>query len=273
MVSTFAATWPSWAVMWTLAAAIFVACKVLSLTTVRSADAPLTRRVAYLLLWPGLDARSFLCMRPGTISSPAAFEWFFASAKLLLGATITWWIVPQVPAEYALARGWLGMLGLIFVLHFGAFHLLSCAWRAAGIDAKPLMNAPIRSTSVNEFWGRRWNTAFRDFTHRFIFRPFTKALGPQYAILAGFLFSGLIHDAVISWPAGGGYGLPTFFFVLQGVALLVERSSHGKAVGLGGGWRGWLFTFAVVAGPAYWLFHPAFVLRVIVPFLDVIGSY
>jgi D-alanyl-lipoteichoic acid acyltransferase DltB (MBOAT superfamily) len=164
------------------------------------------------------------------------------------------------------------MVGLIFVLHFGTFHLLSWAWRMVGVDAKPLMNWPVASRSVSEFWGRRWNTAFRDLTHRFLFRPSSARLGPRLALGAGFVFSGLVHDLVISVPAGGGYGGPTLYFTIQGLGLLAERSRLGKRVGLGGGWRGRLFAVVVLIGPAVLLFHPPFVVRVVVPFLEVLGA-
>src|SRR5206468_39151 len=122
--------------------------------------------------------------------------------------------------------------GLVFMLHFGIFHLLSWFWRSRGYNAKPLMNWPILATSVADFWGRRWNTAFRDITHRYLFRPLQKSWGPRAAVLGGFGVSGLIHELVISVPAGGGYGLPTLYFLLQGCALLAERSRLGKAIGL-----------------------------------------
>ena len=39
------------------------------------------------------------------------------------------------------------------------------------------------------------------------------------------------------------------------------------------GWlRGRLFTLAIVAAPAFWLFHPPFVRRVILPFMQAIGA-
>jgi hypothetical protein len=134
------------------------------------------------------------------------------------------------------------------------------------------MNWPVQAACVSEFWGRRWNTAFRDLTHRFLFRPLAARLGPRAGVAIGFLFSGLVHDLVISAPAGGGYGWPTLYFVLQGLGLLAERSKFGKALGLGSGWRGWAFTAVVIVGPAYGLFHPPFVLGVVLPFLDALGA-
>src|SRR2546423_1561244 len=89
------------------------------------------------------------------------------------GQRSIWRGSPPLPADQELLAGWVGMVGLILLLHFGAFYLLSCAYRAVGVDARPLMNRPLSSTSVSDFWGKRWNTAFRDLTHRFLFRPLT----------------------------------------------------------------------------------------------------
>ena len=124
------------------------------------------------------------------------------------------------------------------------------------------MRWPVAATSLGDFWGRRWNTAFRDLTHRFLFRPLAARLGPRAGLAAGFAFSGVVHDIVISVPAGGGYGGPTLYFALQGLGLLVERRM----------WRGRAFTAVVVVGPAWALFHPPFVLNVVVPFLAAIGA-
>lgn len=164
------------------------------------------------------------------------------------------------------------MIGIVLMLHFGLFPLLSCMWRCFGIDARPLMNQPLASRSISEFWGRRWNTAFRDLTHRFLFRPLTARLGPPRALVVGFVASGLIHDLVISVPARGGYGGPTVFFSIQVVALLLERSRRGGALGLAHGWRGWLFTMSLLAISASALLHPPFIRRIIIPFMGALGA-
>jgi alginate O-acetyltransferase complex protein AlgI len=158
------------------------------------------------------------------------------------------------------------------VLHFGTFDLLSLAWRSAGVNAIPVMRHPLRSTSLGEFWGRRWNTAFHELANRFSFQPLRSRLGVPAAALLVFLFSGVIHELVISVPAGGGYGWPTAYFGVQGLAVLGERSTPAQALGLGHGWRGRTFAVVVAAGPAFWLFPPLFIRRVILPMLASIGA-
>ena len=212
--------------------------------------------------------------RSGDVTpEPASrFEWTIAGLKILLGIALTWIVARWAWPERPLVAGWIGMVGAIFMLHFGVFHLLSLAWRHAGINAIPLMRNPARATSLGEFWGRRWNTGFHELASRFTFTPLRPSLGVVGAMLTTFLVSGLIHDLVISVPAGGGYGLPTGYFVLQGLGVVSERSRPGRWLGLGRGWRGWMFTVAFTAGPAFWLFPPPFVHNVILPMLGVIGA-
>jgi hypothetical protein len=263
------ASWPRWAYMWAICAALFAGAKWLTWRRTPAPQAPLWRHLAYLFAWPGLDADAFL--RGPRPPRPTVWEWLDATGKLLAGIGVLWGVVHRIPAEAVLLRGWVGMIGIVLALHFGPFHLLSCTWRAAGVEARRLMNAPLQATSVSDFWGRRWNTAFRDLTHRFLFRPLTTRLGPRSGLAAGFVFSGLVHELAISVPAGAGYGGPTIFFCLQVPAMLIERSRWGRALGLGRGWRGWLFTAIVLIAPAGLLFHPPFVRDVVVPFLQVLG--
>ncbi len=261
-----------WVVMWAIAVGLFAVCKILTWAK-SSGSASGWRQAAYLFGWPGMDANAFLDPRPLPANRrPNLGEWAFATAKLGLGVVLVWVIVPLLPADELLLRGWIGMVGLVFLLHFGTFHLLSCVWRRNGVDARPLMHWPVLSVSVTDFWGRRWNTAFRDLTHRFLFRPLSRRLGPRGGLAVGFLVSGIVHDLIISVPAEGGYGGPTLYFVTQGLAVVVDRSRVGRSLGLGDGWRGRAFTALVVVGPAYGLFHPLFVRRVVVPFLDALGA-
>ena len=267
------AEWPRWVVMWLLAFVIFCGCKWLTWRRTLSVGVPAWRHLAYLVAWPGLDAPAFLRIDLAQpVKSPSGLEWLFALAKFSLGLVTLFGLARLVPAAYPYLVGWVGMVGIVLLLHFGLFHLLSCLWRMRGVEARPLMNWPLAATSLSDFWGRRWNTAFRDLTHRFLFRPLMARLGPSGAVFAGFVFSGLVHEAVISWPAGGGWGGPTVFFLLQGVGILVERSNGARSLGLGEGWRGWLFAMLLLLLPVPLLFHGPFVVGVIVPFLHAVGA-
>src|SRR5262249_15077562 len=221
-----------------------------------------------------MDASSFLRDRPASECVHChPSEWAGAVGKLVFAVACLFAIARIIPPRHPYVAGWIGMIGIVLILHFGAFHLLSCLWRGVGLQAHPLMNRPLASTSLSEFWGRRWNTAFRDLTHRFLFRPCTSWFGPRWGIVVGFLFSGAIHDLVISVPAHGGYGGPTAFFAIQALAMAIERSPFGRQIGLGVGWSGRLFAAAVLVAPAGLLFHRPFVLGVIVPFMRVLGAF
>jgi alginate O-acetyltransferase complex protein AlgI len=261
---------PPWQFMWLLAFALFFALKWATWLLAHGETRPRTRSFAYLFLWPGMDAESFLA--PATsVAPPTAQQWLVALAQTLAGAALLWVVARCLP-DIPLLRGWTGMLGAGLLLHFGSFRLVALFWRWRGIDARPIMDAPLRSTSLAEFWGRRWNLGFRDLAHTLLFTPAQRALGPAMATLVVFIFSGLIHDLVISVPARGGYGLPTVYFLLQASGLLFERSRTGRRFGLGRGGRGWLFTVVFVAAPACILFHPAFISRVFLPFMRAIGA-
>jgi alginate O-acetyltransferase complex protein AlgI len=261
---------PPWQFMWLLAFAIFFALKWATWLRAHGETRSWTRSFAYLFLWPGMDAESFLA--PAVrVAPPTAKQWLATLAQTLTGAALLWLVVRRLP-DIPLLCGWTGMLGAGLLLHFGSFRLVALFWRWRGIDARPIMDAPLRSTSLAEFWGRRWNLGFRDLAHTLLFSPAQRALGAAMATVLVFIFSGLIHDLVISVPARGGYGLPTLYFLIQASALLFERSRRGRRLGLACGTRGWLFTLVFVAAPACILFHPPFISRVFLPFMRAIGA-
>ena len=186
----------------------------------------------------------------------------------LLGAGLVWFAVPAISADAWLLRGWLGLVGIIMMLHFGTFHLLALALQTANLNARPNMQAPLLARSLADFWGRRWNTAFNVLADRYGFRPLTPRIGPRAALAVVFLASGLLHEAVITLPARGGYGLPTAYFALQAVGLFVERAPLIRR-------RPWLkrlFAWLVLLAPIGCLFPPVFVRNVMLPMLQAIGA-
>ena len=260
---------PAWVFMWLLSFAIFFGCKWLTLQRATTRH-PWYTRCAYVFAWPGMDADGFLAGR--AVRPPNLREWVVAGLVTSVGGILLWCTLGLLVGVNPTIRGWLAMMGVVMMLHFGLFHLVALGWRAAGRDVKPLMQAPFLAGSLAEFWGRRWNTAFHELADDFVFRKLAHPLGASWATFAAFLVSGLVHDLVISLPARGGFGLPTGYFLLQGAGVIFERSRLGRTLGLRNGWRGRVFAWIVTAVPSIWLFHPPFVHNVILPMLRVIGG-
>jgi alginate O-acetyltransferase complex protein AlgI len=263
---------PPWVFMWILSFAIYFSLKWLTWWRARlQFTHPAWRSLVYLLAWPGMDADAFL-NEEIEVPPPIRSTWIWATLETILGAALFWVVARSIPQGYPLLRGWAGMLGLILLLHFGTFQILALLWQSLGLKAEPIMSAPLRSTSLGEFWGKRWNLGFRQLAHELIFRPLYRPLGTAQAGFLVFAASGLLHDLVISLPARGGYGLPTLYFLLQGVGVRVERSQSGQRFRLTEGTRGWCFMIVFLVGPVFWLFHPWFVMRVILPFMRAVHA-
>ncbi|MHC4957412.1 MAG: MBOAT family protein [Planctomycetota bacterium] len=241
---------PGWALMWTFCLGVVAALKA----TVAHAYG--AAHPAWAWGWPGMDPERF---HRAPAKTPAAAEILGALARITVGATLVWGVVPRLGPGYAAA--WIGLVGFGLIVLFGLLHLLSIHWRARGFDAQPLFDRILTSRSLGEFWGRRWNRAFADAAQRLVYRPLARRLGPRAAVAAVFAASGLGHDLLLSVPAGGGYGLCTLYFALQGAGVFVERRRR----------RRW-FTALVVLAPLPLLFHPLFMRAVFLPFLAALGA-
>jgi Membrane bound O-acyl transferase family len=263
---------PAWVVMWALAGAMFFALKLLTLTAAELRAVPFVRILAYIALWPGMDVRAFLRERPERPPVARPSELAIALLKLAGGVAAGVWAAQHVGTAQPMLVGWVGMIGIIFTLHFGLLHVVSWLWRRAGVDAPPIMRAPIVADSLGDFWGGRWNAAFADAARRFLFKPTVRTLGVLGAGVLVFLVSGLVHEVAVSLPARGGWGGPTLYFLIQGAGIAVEKSALGKRLGLGSGIRGWFWTALCTLSPVTLLFHAPFVHNVIVPFFEFLAG-
>lgn len=219
--------------MWTVAVIVYFCCKLISLIPAK--PAPLKLKLAYFFLWVGLDANAFL---HSTATPIRLSEWYFALFNTVIGIGLM-----------CLGHALTTIVGIVFVLHFGLFHFLSLAWRCAGFNAKPLMNFPILATSLGDFWGNRWNTAFRDLSQLF-FRPMAK-ISIFLATSGVFLISGVIHELVMTVPVGSGFGGPFSYFVIQYAGVFAERKYPVI--------RGRIFTLLVIVLPLPLLLTEGFV--------------
>ncbi|MCE9605144.1 MAG: membrane bound O-acyl transferase family-domain-containing protein [Planctomycetia bacterium] len=266
---------PAWGAMCLWAMTLFYGFKWITYRSVAS-DKKVScgRTWGYFFAWPGLDAEAFFSDREPT-SRPTGRDYVGAGTTMLVGAlTIVVAARMRLTVDPVvvdpLIVGWAAMIGIVTMLHFGLFRLAALAWQSAGVAAEPIMDRPLAAASVAEFWDRRWNKAFRDLAHRWVFEPLVRRVGVQPAFVAGFAFSGLVHDAVISLPARAGYGLPTLYFLLQAGAVLAARSTVGRRCELQHGLRARLFALLAIVGPLGLLFHQPFVRLVVVPLLEAL---
>ncbi|XP_052151592.1 probable long-chain-alcohol O-fatty-acyltransferase 5 [Oryza glaberrima] len=150
-------------------------------------------------------------------------------------------------------------LALELVLAFAA-----AAVRAVmGMDLEPQFDRPYLSASLREFWGRRWNLSVPALLRQCVSRPVRARVGGGVAgvaagVLAAFLVSGIMHEAVIYYATlRPPTGEPTAFFALHGACAVAE------------GWfaahKGWprppravatALTLAFILATGFWLIVP-----------------
>jgi hypothetical protein len=219
---------------------------------------PFGRWLEFSLLWIGMRPRLFLARRrpvPGASRLLGGGGLRMATGLLLIA------LARVSPA--ALAPAIVGA-GLLLLFHFGACTVLAALWRMRGVRVDPIVREPIRSRSLKEFWSRRWNLVYSEMCAIVVFRPLEGRVGRMTSVFLVFLFSGLLHEMAISAPVKAGYGLPTLYFALHGVLVLVEEAlaRHGRPMrGVAG--RAW--TIFWVLAPLPILFHPPFVRGVLAP--------
>jgi hypothetical protein len=151
---------------------------------------------------------------------------------------------------------WTIAIACSVVLHFGLLTLLAALLRARGFAVPLLFDAPWRARTLGEFWSRRWNHGFAEMSAALVSRPLTPRLGADGAVFAAFVWSGILHELALSWPVRAGYGLPTLYFMLQGGAVLWQRTRPSRG-----------FVAAALVLPLPLLFHPWFLAGVLGPWL------
>jgi hypothetical protein len=94
-----------------------------------------------------------------------------------------------------------------------------------GMEVKPQFNRPHLASSLRDFWGRRWNLPVSAVLRASVYDPIRARAGKEAGILATFLVSGLMHEALVYYftlrPPTGEMAV---YFVLHGVCrVLVEE--------------------------------------------------
>ncbi len=264
---------PAWGTLFAVAFSIFYGYKWLTYrrAVVRGARPGLKSTIGYLFCWVGMDGAAFFDRRVN-VPKPSDAEWLLAFLKTALGLVLFFLVGRLFHPHHTLTAGYIGLAGFLLFTFFGTFHILSLFWRRRGVNAVPIMRSPLRPSSLSDFWSSRWNLAFRDIARAFVFRPVSRRWGVVYAVIAAFVFSGVLHELLISLPAGAWYGLPALFFLIQAGGVFIEKSGFGAKAGINRGRRGWVFAAAFILVPLVFLFHPPSIENCMLPFMKALRA-
>ena len=89
----------------------------------------------------------------------------------------------------------------------------------------PIFNHPWFSTSLSQFWSRRWHQLFKDIFVSFGGDTLALLMGRVGSVLGAFFVSGLLHTfGLWGMGRGGEFVKVTGFFMIMAVGTLLEHS-------------------------------------------------
>lgn len=236
--------------------ALFASSKVAMLLRL---DRPAWRRLRWgrlfaFLFWVGLKVEPFLDDgNPGR--PPRRSLWLTGLVNLTAGGVLLWGVPHLLPDDTSLrTRLVLGLIGYALWMLFGIGDLWAAVYRACGVPVEKQFNDPPAAESLADFWGNRWNRIYSDFARDLLVRPLAPVLGAGIASLCVFLFAGTMHEWAWSLPAGGGYGGPMLYFLIQWLGVRLE-GTHGGRRRLRGTTLGRIWSWVVVLAPSPLLLH------------------
>jgi len=182
-----------------------------------------------------------------------SLEHFYPELQNLIGASI---FNAAYPAPMRYTRAAYVATCCAFVVYstievlFAASAIVFCIFlRQDPARWPPPSDRPWLSTSLKEFWGRRWHQLFRHVLSSLSERSMAWLFGRVGAVLGVFVISGLIHDWGF-WSLGRGTDPLRIngFFIMMGVGVVMEgvwKKMTSKRVG---GTLGWIWTMGWTMG-------------------------
>jgi len=264
--------------MLAIIATTFTGMKVVAVTAYykdKKASLNFIQWFAFVVGWAGMLPQPFEKFPGRSLAGRWPMIWFGVSrvvaglAFVLLAHKLV--LLPVNHRLLAIFVSAILLVGFSLILHFGLLSIGAGVWRFSGVNTYCLFRKPAKATSLTEFWSKRWNLAFSEMTSLTIFRPLRDKIGAPAALIASFLFSGLLHELALSVPVNGGFGLPTLYFMIQGVMVLIERKLIGqKTVVLSNKILSKLWVFFWLIAPMPLLFHSQFIKQVVWPLAGLV---
>ncbi len=172
------------------------------------------RYLVFSLAWFGMDPGTFEKRRDG-LSWREDVLW---GVGLMALGTLGAWVVWVMEWRQILVM----FIPMSVGFHFGALRVLKGGLRKAGFPVRTLFPNPLKARGVADFWSRRWNVGYSQMMQRVVGRPIEGIFGRKAGVFGVFLISGLLHEVAITLPVNSGHGLPTAFFTVHGLLVLLE---------------------------------------------------
>ncbi len=188
---------------------------------------PVNRRPSFLNFFlgsPYVSTRSLRSVAP-PFTPPLLSFLLYATLTLVIISLVKFYLLPVT----YFGRCLLGVAIYFLTETLGALGQLLFAWRKENIS--PFHYRPLSSSSLSEFWGRRWNLWVQDWI-----ADMGRGLHRKHKqkIIVSFLLSGLFHEAMMNLPywiyTGESYfGTMLAYFFIQGTGLYVDKKffRHG----------------------------------------------
>ncbi|KAH7912043.1 membrane bound O-acyl transferase family-domain-containing protein [Hygrophoropsis aurantiaca] len=113
----------------------------------------------------------------------------------------------------------------------------------------PMFDAPYRSASLADLWGKRWHQHNRNILISCGAKPMAYLLGRYSGTLGAFALSGIMHDfGLRAANRGSDFCSVGGFFLMMGVGVILERLWVGMTGRKVCGIFGWLWTVSWVTG-------------------------
>ncbi|WOH09746.1 hypothetical protein DCAR_0729204 [Daucus carota subsp. sativus] len=163
------------------------------------------------------------------------------------------WALPFIPSVYAyresihpVLRVHIYTYYMCIILEMEAVTIAMLAQWLLKMDLEQPFNEPYLSTSLRDFWGRRWNLISTKILRSTIFSPIfqytSKTLGHAgaliFSIMGTFLVSALMH-ALLYYQVFRVLPSWSFlcFFVFQGLCLIIEGAMRSRFATIRQGFR------------------------------------
>nr|QXN66178.1 acyltransferase 3 [Boswellia serrata] len=135
---------------------------------------------------------------------------------------------------------------IFFVLELTLAMVAALVRSLFSLELEPQFDEPYLSTSLQDFWGRRWNIMVTSILRPTVYEPvlyfFSRAIGrkwaPLPAVFSTFIVSAVMHELIFyylgrTWPTWE----ITWFFVFHGICLMLEIALKKALANTKFGWR------------------------------------